>query len=387
MSSERVVGRTPEEELARLLVAIRPHRLRDAQRVAGLLDVVDDGKLVEVAQRQRLGRLLAQRLAEQDLPGGPPTVVERLRDGMVQAQLRALALQGVAEMVLSALERGGVPVLPLKGALLSKRLYGDEAIRSSSDIDVLVAPDRIPEAVRICEAMGYRAVPGSGEGPSGLHVALHHEENAFPVVEVHWRVHWYEETFAADMLERRITTPSGFRASPADELACLLLFYQRDGFIGLRLASDIAAWWDHHCDELEDGAIEALATAYPELEPAWRASASVSERVVGLPAARLLRPGRTGRRAGLAARLANWRAAGTPDQLSADTTLIDGLCTPVKQLQAYARRALIIDAARTREYYGLAEQSHALVRVFRVLHPFKVFARYLLALLSIGRRP
>ena len=56
-----------------------------------------------------------------------------------------------------------------------------------------------------------------------------------------------------------------WRPAPADELAALLLYYARDGFAGLRLAADIAAWWDANGRGLPDGALDDLVGAYPAL--------------------------------------------------------------------------------------------------------------------------
>src|SRR4029079_8012665 len=75
-----------------------------------------------------------------------------------------------------------------------------------------------------------------------LHRELFHE--TLPPLELHWRIHWYEESFAAAALARAQPTNEGWRRlQPADELASLLLFLARDGFAGLRQTVDVAAWW------------------------------------------------------------------------------------------------------------------------------------------------
>jgi hypothetical protein len=84
-----------------------------------------------------------------------------------------------------------------------------------------------------------------------LHFVLVHERGELPPVELHWRVHWYERSFARErLLPPAVDPPGDWRPAPADELAALLLFYARDGFIDLRLASDLGAWWDVHGAEL-----------------------------------------------------------------------------------------------------------------------------------------
>ena len=79
-----------------------------------------------------------------------------------------------------------------------------------------------------------------------------------------------------------------WRPAPADELAALLLFYARDGFVDLRLASDLSAWWDVYGAELPAGALEELLGAYPALARVHSGRGEVAEKVVGLPAARII---------------------------------------------------------------------------------------------------
>jgi hypothetical protein len=52
--------------------------------------------------------------------------------------------------------------------------------------------------------------------------------------------------FSAAVLERSLLVDGMRRLEPVEQLAALLLFYARDGFLGLRFVADIAAWWDRH---------------------------------------------------------------------------------------------------------------------------------------------
>ncbi len=71
---------------------------------------------------------------------------------------------------------------------------------------------------------------------------------------------------------------------PADGLAALTLFYARDGFAGLRMPADAAAWWDARCDGLEiDRVVEEMALRYPELGAPLRLGTELLGALVGLP--------------------------------------------------------------------------------------------------------
>ena len=86
--------------------------------------------------------------------------------------------------------------------MLARALYDDVAWRSAGDIDILVAVGDLAGAIEVVEAMGWswqRSPDRPGRLPV-LHEILTH--STMPRVELHWRVHCYEERFAADALER-----------------------------------------------------------------------------------------------------------------------------------------------------------------------------------------
>jgi hypothetical protein len=76
----------------------------------------------------------------------------------------------------------GVAVMPLKGVLLQKLVYGGDVFRPITDVDLLVPPDRFMDAVAALQGAGFTRVrwePGGWEvnlsDPSGppLSVDLH----------------------------------------------------------------------------------------------------------------------------------------------------------------------------------------------------------------------
>jgi hypothetical protein len=177
-----------------------------------------------------------------------------------------------------------------------------------------------------------------------LHFALAHRNGELPPVELHWRIHWYEERFAYErLLPPEGTAVAGWRPAPADELAALLLFYVRDGFVDLRLATDLSAWWDRFGSNLSSERLDGLLDRYPRLAPAIPASIKVAEKVVGLPSEEILRdmPG-MGLRARLAVRMADPNPNTSSAQLYADMGFIDGLLTPWRELRAFMRRQVFL---------------------------------------------
>lgn len=243
------------------------------------------------------------------------------------------------------LAEAGIRCTPLKGPLLGEAIYGDPGRRLSSDIDLLVAPEQLSMAVEVVRALGYGA-PADYVGHDGLpllHFVLPHERGELPPVELHWRIHWYERSFACERLLPLAVDPSGqWRPALADQLAALLLFYTRDGFIDLRLATDLSAWWDVYGTDLTLGELDELIDIYPALARVIPVAVKVAEMMVGLPAAQILRDtGRLGLRERMAIRLANPNPHASQAQLYADRGLIDGLLTPRGGFGAFVRRQLV----------------------------------------------
>jgi hypothetical protein len=135
----------------------------------------------------------------------------------------------------------------------------------------------------------------------------------------------------------------GWRPAPADELVALLLFYARDGFIDLRLATDLSAWWDIFGAELARGALDEPLRAYPALVRVVAVAAKVAEKVVGLPVTTIIgETPKLGFRDRMAARLANPNPRSSASQLYADMALIDGLLAPSGSFGAFMRRQVLL---------------------------------------------
>ncbi len=91
----------------------------------------------------------------------------------------ALVASELVADVARALGSVGIPVMPVKGALLQHWLYRSPHERPLSDVDLLVPPRRFAQAVLRLESRGYRRAAGSGVGavvmetPFALALDLH----------------------------------------------------------------------------------------------------------------------------------------------------------------------------------------------------------------------
>jgi hypothetical protein len=177
-----------------------------------------------------------------------------------------------------------------------------------------------------------------------VHFALAPERVGLPPVELHWRTHWYDRHFARErLLPPTRASPVGWRPAPVDEFVSLLLFYARDGFVDLRLAADVGAWWDAFGSDVQPGAVDGLLRTYPALARTVVVAMKVAETTVGLPTTQILGEApKLNLRDRMATRLADPNPHARRSQLYADMGLIDGLLAPPGGFGAFARRQVFL---------------------------------------------
>jgi len=375
-----VADTTPEAELALLLAGTASRRERSGARIAELAERIDEDAFVAFLADQRMLLLAGTRLAELAPHALSEEFKGRLAEALATARTGGMLFATAGRHLTRALEREGIPAVELKGAALAGDLHGDEALRAYADIDVLVPAEALDHAVGIACRLGWSEPATTRDGLPTLHRWLHQPEGTLPVVELHWRVHWYETRFAPAMLARSRLVDGARRLAPVDQLAALLLFYARDGFTGLRLAADVAAWWELHGDDHVADRLEGLIAQHDELAEAWRAALVAIGPLAGLPPSALprsLRP--RGRRAALAWRLRNWDLRGATDQIKANVTLVDGLLAPRDELGAFAHRHVFPSLPFLSDAYGVRPESRVRVAGWRSWHAAKMAGRYGLA--------
>lgn len=334
-----------ERQLILLSAGTSARRQAMREQAGRLIVGLDWSRFAETLRSRKLLPALGPRileLAEGSADAGFAAAVE---DALDTGRRQGAFLQLISLRAMTMLADAGIRCTPLKGPLLGEAIYGDPGRRLSSDIDLLVSPEQLQTAMEVVRGLGY-GVPTDYVQDCGLpllHFVLVHERGKLPPVELHWRVHWYERSFARERLLPPAVDPLGdWRPTPADELAALLLFYARDGFIDLRLASDLSAWWDVYGADLPPGALDDLLRVYPALARVIPVAVKVAEKIVGLPAAQIIKDSPTlGLRDRIAVRLANPNPHTSQSQLYADMGLIDGLLAPRGGFGAFVRRQLL----------------------------------------------
>jgi hypothetical protein len=143
--------------------------------------------ILKQAEDERLAALLYS--VARTLPV-PSPVLERLRAAWVSG--RRQYLLGIQQLtrVLSAFEREGVPVIPLRGLALANLLYRDPGLRPFTDLDLLVHEGNLPQALSLLSGLGYRHMEAGL--PLSLELTWRHAASFVPEapeenpIDLHW---------------------------------------------------------------------------------------------------------------------------------------------------------------------------------------------------------
>ena len=130
------------------------------QLPAGLrqqLDAVPKEALLASIRRHRLAGLLhADPLVARLVPDLAPTLQALAR----QEAMAAMALASLTREMASLFEQAAMPLLVIKGIPLALQTTGSLTARGRGDLDLLVDPQRLPEAVALLEGSAFRRLPG-----------------------------------------------------------------------------------------------------------------------------------------------------------------------------------------------------------------------------------
>jgi hypothetical protein len=173
------------------------------------------------------------------VPGSMPRLAERLHTIDRNARISTFLWTATLRSMLADFHDRGIPVISLKGPWLAERLYGDAALRSCCDLDLLVHRSDVAVAEDLLTGLGFlpswrRDDYARPFRRGGIKVDLHHDvENplAFDFdVETAWK-------------RARLAEFQGAPAwllAPSDELLFLCLHGTRHRFERLSHILDLA---------------------------------------------------------------------------------------------------------------------------------------------------
>jgi hypothetical protein len=142
LGSVPVTAVSAEDELALGLVGTARRRELAAKRLVDLARRSDPDRLMAVLGRQRIIHLGIARLRE--LGGGDlvSPIADRLEGRLRQVRWMGVEQELLTHSLVGTLAEQRVAAIPLKGAVLARRLFGDSGLRESQDVDLLCPPAR-----------------------------------------------------------------------------------------------------------------------------------------------------------------------------------------------------------------------------------------------------
>ncbi len=195
-----------------------------------------------LARHHRIGGALYLRARRFGLETPAVAAWHRLTLAVAAHHLR---LQAMVEEVAGRLTDAGVTWLPLKGYDLATRLYDAPEERPTGDLDLLIPPERLDDAVRALRADGWQALYQgprnrsflAEEGYAWMAVKAPH-----PLLEVHFRL-WgmVPEHFETAIFERSRPDPALPAGGRRLTLADAYLVAAVHTWLSPRY---LVAWWD-----------------------------------------------------------------------------------------------------------------------------------------------
>lgn len=182
------------QEFPFLLACVR--RFFDPQAPQPTATGLDWRKLVQLAERHAVVALFCQAIrARNDIPA---EMLDYLQGRALEAARFDLTLSAELARLLKLFEGHQVEVVSLKGPALRSTLYGEAALRSSSDLDLLVHPGDVLRAKRALEGAGYymqSILPSDADGAClrrrDCQITLSREitdRDDLLFVDLHWRL-------------------------------------------------------------------------------------------------------------------------------------------------------------------------------------------------------
>jgi len=109
----------------------------------------------DLAMQHRVLPLVYRNLSKYCSDSVPPEILEQGKQLYRNNGARNLMMTGYLARVLALLKKHDMPAMPFKGPVLAIDLYGDSALRTFGDIDVLIQRDHLLHAVNVLAAEGF----------------------------------------------------------------------------------------------------------------------------------------------------------------------------------------------------------------------------------------
>jgi hypothetical protein len=179
------------------------------RRTAAIRDAaagpIDWERFLRVVRRHRVVGLVNDGLNRSQITL-PPDIAQRIAEQASQLTRQNLELAAEGVKLQRLFSDAGLPVLFIKGVILSQLAYGNLGLRPCKDLDLFIPNEMLGKATEVIELVGYRRFePPAGLSDARMQLLVStrkdfgylHEKSHFEV-ELHWRLlsnpHFMTET-------------------------------------------------------------------------------------------------------------------------------------------------------------------------------------------------
>lgn len=185
---------SPEFRLV-LLCLQWPHTDARLRAIAAAAQTVHDWQHVDlIAARHRVVGLVYMGLSAAHVTLPQETASHLKERANAQTRFGFLLTMETAR-IGKALAADGIQPIFLKGSALTQAIYGNTSLRFSKDVDLLVAPEQVPAAVRVLQAAGFVPTNPQSAEPQHLPTWIRygkamdwHAPASGIYLELHWRL-------------------------------------------------------------------------------------------------------------------------------------------------------------------------------------------------------
>ena len=149
--------------------------------------------LLDIANLERMLPLLYKNLILISPTKVPPAIIMRLRNEFLLNSSRNLFLTRELLFIIDNFDAKGIPIMPFKGPVLAEQVYGDIALRSFVDLDLLIPEREYNRAEELLQSLGYlndlKLTPA--QNAAFLKSEHHHHFGNYKtgtLIELHWRI-------------------------------------------------------------------------------------------------------------------------------------------------------------------------------------------------------
>jgi hypothetical protein len=179
------------------------------QAIAASPDWAEYIRLVDRHRTPALSWAALKRVPDLNIPEPIQAELKKRSDS---CRMLAVKHSLILAEVLKAFNRAAIPVMPLKGPILSFTLYGDIGLRQSHDLDLAVPQEDFFNAQSCLQNQGWRlGVDYFSLSPRQLQSCLLHEHHlgflqpqGNCLLELHWRNQWEAPSLNSDRWARSI---------------------------------------------------------------------------------------------------------------------------------------------------------------------------------------